>query len=135
MVASLGRDMVSPAPSALRPRCPGGTPIRWVASADCLAQPLRGVLAQLAASFGADQGQLDLPQQAGTMPASAGRQRSYHLTGNAVDFRVRCQSERGAGVPDAVTGWWAASSTTVVALFHIDTGPRRTWAARKRYRR
>ena len=52
MVASLGRDFVAPPPSA-GPSLTG-EPINWMplASVDCLATPLRGVLTELTAAFG-----------------------------------------------------------------------------------
>lgn len=132
MVASLGRDMVSPAPSALPPLS-GDSPIRWVASADCLAQPLRGVLAQLAASFGAIRVNSTCRSKRHNARVG-GAPRSYHLTGNAVDFRVVAN-------PNVVLAFLTGNRVVGglkhygFGLFHIDTGPRRTWAARKRYRR
>lgn len=132
MVASLGRDVVAPPPAALPPLS-GGSPIRWVASADCLARPLRGVLAQVAASFGAIRVNSTCRSKRHNARVG-GAPRSYHLTGNAVDFRV---SANPSAVLQFLTGNRVVGGLKHYGfgLFHIDTGPRRTWASRKRYRR
>jgi hypothetical protein len=88
-LASLGPAIAAPAPDpASAPSLSGGGSIRWVASAACLTPRLRAVLAQVAASFG--------PLTVNSTCRSpshnrrvGGAPRSYHLTGNAVDFRVR----------------------------------------------
>ena len=49
-LASLGHELVLPM-SQEQPSL-SGMPIRWVASSDCLAMPLRTVLVELAQSFG-----------------------------------------------------------------------------------
>ena len=123
--ASLGRDFPIPGPST-EPSLSGGTPIRWVASADCLAAPLRAVLAEVAAKFG--------PVRVNSTCRSkrhnakvGGAPRSYHLTGNAADFRIP-----GTAVKEVHA---FLSGKRVVGglkhygfgVFHIDTGPRRTW--------
>jgi hypothetical protein len=123
MVASLGREFVAPAPSA-QPPLSGGR-IAWVASAACLASPLRAVLTQIAANFG--------PVRVNSTCRSrrhnarvGGARRSYHLTGNAADFRV------AGGVKEVYAFLRASRSVGGLkhygfGLFHIDTGPRRTW--------
>ena len=58
-----------------------------VASIDCLATPLRGVLAELAAAFGP----ITVRWTCRDKQLNArvgGAKRSYHLTGNAVDFNM-----------------------------------------------
>ena len=125
LVASLGREFVAPSPAAE----PGLTaqPINWLpkASIDCLATPLRGVLADLAAAFGP----ITVRWTCRDKQLNArvgGAKRSYHLTGNAVDFNM--------------TGNYRAILTFLKGnklvgglkhygqgAFHIDTGPRRTW--------
>jgi hypothetical protein len=124
-LASLGRDFPIPGPST-EPSLSGATPIRWVASADCLAAPLRAVLAEVAAKFG--------PVRVNSTCRSkrhnarvGGAPRSYHLTGNAADFRIS-----GTAVKEVHA---FLSGKRVVGglkhygfgVFHIDTGPRRTW--------
>jgi hypothetical protein len=103
-----------------------GEPIRWVASPDCLAEPLRAVLAEVAANFG--------PLRVNSTCRSkrhnaqvGGAPRSYHLTGNAVDFRI-------SGAVQPVLDFLAGKRSVGglkhygFGIFHIDTGPRRTWA-------
>jgi hypothetical protein len=103
-----------------------GEPIRWVASPDCLAAPLRAVLAEVAANFG--------PLRVNSTCRSkrhnaqvGGAPRSYHLTGNAVDFRISGDVQP---VLDFLTGKRLVGGLKHYGfgIFHIDTGPRRTWA-------
>src|SRR5581483_30796 len=125
VVASLGHDFAPPPPSA------GPTladeRIKWLplASIDCLAAPLRSVLNDLAASFGRFTVRWtcrnkELNRRVG------GAKRSYHLTGNAVDFNV-------AGNYGAILAFLKANKLVGGlkhyghGAFHIDTGPRRTW--------
>jgi Peptidase M15 len=113
----------APDPSEL-PSLSGET-IRWIASPDCLAKPLRAVLAEVASNFG--------PLRVNSTCRSkrhnakvGGAKRSYHLTGNAVDFRIS-----GAVQPvlDFLTGKRMVGGLKHYGfgVFHIDTGPRRTW--------
>ena len=123
MVASLGREFMVPTPKEL-PSLFGG-PIRWVASADCLVKPLQGVLAEVAAIFG--------PLQVNSTCRSprhnrrvGGARRSQHLTGSAVDFRIASNAKAVLSFLKAqkVVGGYKHYGRGV---FHIDTGPRRTW--------
>jgi hypothetical protein len=101
-------------------------PIRWVASPDCLAAPLRAVLAEVAANFGPLRVNSTCRSKSHNAKVG-GAPRSYHLTGNAVDFRIS-----GAVQPvlDFLTGKRSVGGLTHYGfgIFHIDTGPRRTWA-------
>jgi len=131
-LASLGPTI--PGPARLPSRSLSGGSIRWIASAACLASPLRAVLGQVAARFG--------PLTVNSTCRSrshnrrvGGASRSYHLTGNAVDFRVR-------GSFGAVHAFLARQHAVGglkhygSGVFHIDTGPRRTWGGRRtRYAR
>jgi hypothetical protein len=126
-LASLGPALPVPDPSASR-SLSGGS-IRWIASAGCLASPLRGMLAKVAANFGPVTVNSTCRSRSHNRRVG-GASRSYHLTGNAVDFRVR--SSFGA------VHAFLARQRTVGGLkhygrgvFHIDTGPRRTWGARR----
>lgn len=126
-LASFG-PMVSAPDPATSSSLSGGS-IHWRASASCLASPLRDILGLLASNFGP----LTVNSTCRSRSHNArvgGASRSMHLTGNAVDFRVRGQygdvlafllRQRGVG------GYKHYGS----GVFHIDTGPRRTWGARR----
>jgi uncharacterized protein YcbK (DUF882 family) len=125
MVASLGHEFVAP-PSPAGPSLTGDQ-IKWLplASIDCLASPLRGVLADLAAAFGP----MTVRWTCRDKQLNArvgGAKRSYHLTGNAVDFNM-------TGNYRAILAFLKAKKEVGGlkhyggGAFHIDTGPRRTW--------
>jgi hypothetical protein len=118
-----------PAPDPSRSRSLSGGSIRWIASAGCLAPRLRAVLARVAANFG--------PVTVNSTCRSrrhnarvGGATRSYHLTGNAVDFRVRSNFR---GVLSFLLRQRAVGGYKHYGrgVFHIDTGPRRTWGPRR----
>ncbi len=125
MVASLGREFVAP-PLPAAPSLTGDQ-IKWMplASIDCLATPLRGVLAELTAAFGP----ITVRWTCRDKQLNArvgGAKRSYHLTGNAVDFNMTgnyrtilafLKAKKEVGGLKHYGG----------GAFHIDTGPRRTW--------
>jgi hypothetical protein len=126
MVANLGQEFVALPPSAT----PGGLtgePIHWLpkASIDCLAVPLRGVLTDLATAFGP----ITVRWTCRDKQLNArvgGARRSYHLTGNAVDFNM-------TGNYRAILAFLKGNKLVGglkhygQGAFHIDTGPRRTW--------
>jgi hypothetical protein len=119
VVASLG-----PTPPPAPPKVSDG-PINWVASPNCLANPLRTVLSEVAALFGAVRVNSTCRSKAHNARVG-GASRSYHLTGNAVDFRVAANTA-------AVSRFLLGKKTVGgfkhygFGVFHIDTGPRRTW--------
>src|SRR5262245_39542432 len=131
VVASLTPTPVEP-PSAPPSQLSGG-PIKWRASADCLASPLRSVLAEVAALFGAVRVNSTCRSKAHNARVG-GASHSYHLTGRAVDFRI-------AGNVKAVSQFLLSKKAVGgfkhygFGIFHIDTGPRRTWASNGRARR
>jgi hypothetical protein len=131
VVASLGAAPVESLPPAQA--VPSAGPIKWVASANCLASPLRSTLAEVAALFGAVRVNSTCRSKAHNARVG-GASRSYHLTGQAVDFRI-------AGNPKAVSQFLLGKKTVGgfkhygFGVFHIDTGPRRTWASARRGRR
>jgi peptidase M15-like protein len=125
MVASLGREFVAP-PLSEGPSL-SGDPIKWMplASIECLAAPLRGVLSQLAASFGP----LTVRWTCRDKRLNArvgGARRSFHLTGDAVDFNMSGNYRAIVAFLKGhkLVGGWKHYGQ---GAFHIDTGPRRTW--------
>jgi hypothetical protein len=131
VVASLGPTPASP-PTAAVPKL-SGAPINWVASANCLASSLRSVLAEVAALFGPVRVNSTCRSRAHNARVG-GATHSYHLTGNAVDFRMR-------GNFKAVSHYLLSKRSVGgfkhygAGVFHIDTGPRRTWASSRRSHR
>jgi uncharacterized protein YcbK (DUF882 family) len=118
-VASLGSASTF-APSG--PSISGG--IRWAASAGCLDSALRSIVAGLS-SFG----QVTVNSTCRSRRHNArvgGAHRSYHLSGNAVDFRIR-GNVRGAYAYLRSSGSIGGLKHYGGGLFHIDTGPRRSW--------
>jgi hypothetical protein len=102
-----------------------GRGVKWVASSGCLNARLRAVIYEVASAFG--------PVTVNSTCRSrrhnsrvGGARHSHHLSGNAVDFRVRGHA-RGVYA-------FLRSHASVGGLkfyrrgfFHIDTGSRRTW--------
>jgi Peptidase M15 len=129
VVASLTPTPAEPSPP---PKLSGG-PINWVASPNCLASPLRTVLAEVASLFGAIRVNSTCRSKAHNARVG-GASHSYHLTGHAVDFRI-------GGNVKAVSQFLLGKKTVGgfkhygFGVFHIDTGPRRTWASSGRARR
>ena len=103
----------------------GGGGIRWVASAGCLNGTLRSVVAQVAANYGSVTVSSTCRGKAHNRKVG-GAKKSHHLTGDAVDFRVR-------GNVGAVYAYLRSHGSIGGVkhygggLFHIDTGPRRSW--------
>lgn len=120
--ASLG-DTYIPQPS--RRSLSGGGGARWAASSGCLNSTLAAVIADVSANYGSVT--VSSTCRSHSHNASVGgAKKSYHLTGDAADFRVH--------------GNWGAAYSYLRSngavgglkhygggLFHIDTGPRRSW--------
>lgn len=102
----------------------GGT-LSWQASSGCLSGQLRGVLENVAASFGPVTVTSTCRSRAQNR-AAGGADQSYHLKGEAVDFRTH-------GSTGAVYAYLSSSGSVGGlkhyggGLFHVDTGPRRSW--------
>jgi Peptidase M15 len=120
-VASLGNFAPAPTPP---PSLTGGGVVRWVASASCLTDSLRSVIAGVA-SFGTVTVSSTCRSHSHNRRVGGAR-RSHHLTGSAADFRVRGNVRavhaylRSHGVVGGLKHYGGG-------LFHIDTGPRRSW--------
>jgi hypothetical protein len=116
--SNLGADLDEPpAPKSLS----GGANISWHANAGCLNGQLRAVLAEVAVNFGAITVNSTCRSH-GHNAAVGGAAHSYHLGGNAVDFRVH---ENVAAVAVFLNTRVGGVKHSGGGLFHIDTGPRR----------
>jgi Peptidase M15 len=124
-VASLGRDNDEPRRAPRKSLSGGGGGISWVASGGCLNGTLRGLVAEVAASYGPVTVSSTCRSR-GHNAAVGGAKRSQHLTGDAVDFRVHGNSS-GAMAFLRSNGSVGGFHHYGGGLFHIDTGPKRTW--------
>lgn len=124
-LAALGNTYMPSVAAAPKSVTGGGGGVRWVASAGCLNGQLAAVVRQVAANYGSVTVNSTCRSKQRNR-AVGGAHRSKHLTGNAVDFRVR-------GNVRAVAAYLRSSGSVGGfkhyggGLFHIDTGPRRTW--------
>lgn len=100
-----------------------GGGVRWAASSSCLNGSLVAAVHHVASNYGSVTVNSTCRSRKHNA-AVGGAHRSQHLTGNAVDLRVH--------------GNWRAAKTYLSSLgggykhyggglFHIDTGPRRSW--------
>jgi hypothetical protein len=123
-VASLGgNDVYEPRPS--RKSLSGGGSISWAASSGCLNGTLVSLLRDVAASYGP----LTVSSTCRSHRHNAsvgGAKKSYHLTGDAADFRVH-GNRSGAMAFLRSNGSVGGFHHYGGGLFHIDTGPKRTW--------
>ncbi|HMN36807.1 MAG TPA: D-Ala-D-Ala carboxypeptidase family metallohydrolase [Hyphomicrobium sp.] len=102
-----------------------GGGVRWAASSGCLNGALRSVVYQVAANFGPVTVNSTCRSK-GHNRAVGGAPRSQHLSGNAVDFRVHGNT-RGVYAFLRSSGSIGGLKHYGGGLFHVDTGPRRTW--------
>lgn len=121
-VASLG-DVTAPAKPRAERSISGGGGVRWVANAGCLDSSLRGVIAQVASQFGSVTVNSTCRSKSHNARVG-GASRSMHLTGDAADFRVNGNWGAAASYIRGLVGGFKHYGG---GLFHIDTGPRRTW--------
>jgi hypothetical protein len=122
-VASLG-SVPSDAQPQPRRSLSGGSVV-WLASAGCLNGTLRRIITELAASYGPVTVNSTCRSRAHNRRVG-GAPRSMHLTGDAADFRLHSNFRsayaalRGNGAVGGLKHYGGG-------LFHIDTGPRRSW--------
>ena len=114
-------------PVAERPRPTGGSlsgGISWQASSGCVPGQLRGVLSSLVSNFGGVTVTSTCRSESSNRSAG-GAKRSYHLSGEAVDLRVRGASSGAVYAFLSGSGSVGGLKHYGGGLFHIDTGPRR----------
>lgn len=102
-----------------------GGGVRWVASSSCLNGTLRSVVAQVAANYGSVTVSSTCRSKSHNRKVG-GAKKSHHLSGNAVDFRVH-GAWRSAAAYLRSHGALGGVKHYGGGLFHIDTGPRRSW--------
>lgn len=120
-VASLGDTFIPK--SVTGPTLSGG--VTWVASSGCLNSTLRGVIADVAASYGKVTVSSTCRSH-GHNARVGGAPKSHHLTGDAADFRVH--GNYGAAYSFLKSnGSLGGVKHYGGGLFHIDTGPKRSW--------
>ncbi len=103
-----------------------GSGITWQAASSCVPGALRGVLSDLVGTFGPVIVTSTCRGRTQNRTAGGAGQ-SYHLTGEAVDFRVRGGSTGAVYAYLASNGSVGGLKHYGGGLFHIDTGPRRSW--------
>jgi len=121
-LASLQRDL--PGQERLGRSLSGGQ-VHWSAPAHCLNATLRGVIAEVSASFGRVIVNSTCRSRAHNVGVG-GAPHSRHLTGDAADFKV---GSNARAVLAFLSGHRAVGGLKHYAdgHFHIDTGPRRSW--------
>jgi Peptidase M15 len=95
--------------------------VKWVASASCLNASLRAVIHETASRFGSITVSSTCRSPSHNR-AVGGAPRSYHIGGNAADFRVHGNASGAAAFLRSRVGGFQNKGG---GLFHIDTGPRR----------
>jgi Peptidase M15 len=116
--SNLGADLGEPDEAK---NLTGANNITWVANSGCLHPQLKAVVAEIAANYGAVTVNSTC-RSPGHNAAIGGAEHSYHLSGNAVDFRVHGNVAGAAAFLNGRVGGYKHSGG---GLFHIDTGPRR----------
>lgn len=102
-----------------------GGGVRWAASSGCLNGTLKSVVYQVAANYGSVTVNSTCRSKRRNR-AVGGAKRSWHLSGNAVDFRVH-GNYRGVYAYLRSNSSLGGVKHYGGGLFHIDTGPRRSW--------
>jgi hypothetical protein len=118
-VASLGGGASSPAPR--QRSLGGGGGINWIASSSCLNGTLRGIVSHVAANFGAVTVNSTC-RSSERNRSVGGAPKSFHLSGDAVDFRVHGNVSGAVAYLSGRSGGYKHMGG---GLFHVDTGPTR----------
>lgn len=103
----------------------GGGGVTWAASSGCLNGTLRSIVQDVASQYGS----LTVSstcRDRGHNASVGGAKKSQHLTGDAADFRVH-GNVSGAMAFLRNHGSVGGFHHYGGGLFHIDTGPKRTW--------
>jgi hypothetical protein len=116
-VASLGGGYSAPKPRSLG----GSGGVNWVASSSCLNGSLRGVVSHVAANYGSVTVSSTCRSNERNRSVG-GAPKSYHLSGDAVDFRVHGNVSGAVAYLSGRSGGYKHMGG---GLFHVDTGPTR----------
>ncbi|MCB1510288.1 MAG: DUF882 domain-containing protein [Hyphomicrobiaceae bacterium] len=123
-VASLGGSFSPRIDRGRRRGITGGSGrVQWVASAGCLNRRLRAVVYHVARNYGRVRVNSTCRSRRHNRRVGGAR-RSHHLNGNAVDFRVFGNVRGAARYLRSAAGGYKHYGG---GLFHVDTGPRRSW--------
>ncbi len=120
--AALGNTMIDASPPA---KSLTGGGVRWAASSSCLNGTLVSMVGNVASNFGPVT-VTSTCRSKGHNAKVGGAKHSQHLTGDAVDFRLH-------GNYGGVVAYLRSSGSIGGVkhygggLFHMDTGPRRSW--------
>ena len=117
-VASLGNSYYQP--STPKKSLSGGGGVNWVANSSCLNSSLKSLVNEVAQTYGSVTVSSTCRSHSHNQSVG-GAPKSYHLTGDAVDFRVHGNVSGAAAFLKSRVGGYKNDN----GLFHIDTGPRR----------
>jgi hypothetical protein len=121
-LASLGRET---GPIGLSHNTLGERSVRWNASPTCLNSTLRRIVGEVAANFGPVTVNSTCRSHSHNARVGGAKQ-SHHLTGNAADFRISGSTRRVLAYLNAHRSVGGLKHYGG-GVFHIDTGPRRSW--------
>lgn len=116
-------DRMTPTQLAALPK--GRSHVAWNAPSNCVPGRLKTVLNRVSQKYGPITVNSSVRSTAKNRRVG-GRKRSYHLSCQAVDFRVH-------GATRGLMGWLASQGDVgglkryPSGFYHIDTGPRRSW--------